>query len=187
MVDTGSREDLLALDGIYALLWFFPIGRVPAGDRCRGGRGVAGKSCLNSSGRPARIIEPGMEVLQIEQEGSVVDSSCFLVSGRPSFYPVFGRFWTQVGPRFGWRFFLGVEAPERLTFCRGAAPPKFARSARDCSAASGTASSKEAWRHAPLPAEFNPGSENRGSQPTLCAVAGRHLQTGPIRAAQTIT
>jgi hypothetical protein len=29
----------------------------------------------------------------------VVDSSCFLVSARSSFYSVFVRFWTQVGPK----------------------------------------------------------------------------------------
>jgi hypothetical protein len=30
----------------------------------------------------------------------VVDSSCFLVSAKPSCYPVFGLFWTQIGPTF---------------------------------------------------------------------------------------
>jgi hypothetical protein len=49
-----------------------------------------------------------MEVLQISEKGYVVASSCFLVSARPPFYPVFGRFWTHVGPKFGWRFFSYV-------------------------------------------------------------------------------
>ena len=41
----------------------------------------------------------------------MVDSSCFLVSAKPSIYPVFGLFWTHVGPKFGSRrFFLGLEA-----------------------------------------------------------------------------
>jgi len=30
----------------------------------------------------------------------VVDSSCFLVSAKPSFYPVFGGLWSPIGPKF---------------------------------------------------------------------------------------
>jgi hypothetical protein len=33
----------------------------------------------------------------------VVDSSCFLVSAKASFYPVFGRLRTQIGPKFSQR------------------------------------------------------------------------------------
>ena len=59
-------------------------------------------------------FEPGMEVLQIKRKVYVIDSSCFLVSARPSFYQVFGRFWTQVGPKLGWEVFLGLAAPDRV-------------------------------------------------------------------------
>ena len=45
----------------------------------------------------------------------MVDSSCFLVSAKPSFYPVFGRFWTQIGPKFG------VEVPAYVCRANGAA------------------------------------------------------------------
>ena len=39
----------------------------------------------------------------------MVDSSCFLVSARPSFYPVFGRLWTQIGPKFSRRSMKAVS------------------------------------------------------------------------------
>ena len=39
----------------------------------------------------------------------MVDSSCFLVSAKPSFYPVFGQFWTQIGPKCLRRFFVGLK------------------------------------------------------------------------------
>ena len=52
----------------------------------------------------------GWRFCRLGRKGAVVDSSCFLVSAKPSIYPVFGLFWTHVGPKFGWRFFLGLEA-----------------------------------------------------------------------------
>ena len=44
-------------------------------------------------------LNRGWRFCRLSREAYVVDSSCFLVSAIPSFYPVFGRFWTQVGPK----------------------------------------------------------------------------------------
>ena len=35
-------------------------------------------------------------------------------------YPVFGRFWTHIGPKFSWRSFLGLEGHHGVEFD----PPK---------------------------------------------------------------
>ena len=40
-----------------------------------------------------------VEVLRFSRAVYVVDSPCFLVSAEHSFYPVFGRLWTQIGPK----------------------------------------------------------------------------------------
>ena len=45
-------------------------------------------------------LNRGWRFCRFRRIGYVVDSSCFLVSARPRFSPVFGQFATQVGPRF---------------------------------------------------------------------------------------
>src|SRR4029450_9306389 len=54
-------------------------------------------------------LNRGWRFCRLSRNGYVVDSSCFLVSARPSFYPVFGQFWTHIGPKFANRFFVGLE------------------------------------------------------------------------------
>jgi hypothetical protein len=54
-------------------------------------------------------IEPGMDVLQTKRGSYVVDSCCFLVSGKASFYPAFGRLWIRIGPRFWVAILLGFS------------------------------------------------------------------------------
>jgi hypothetical protein len=43
-------------------------------------------------------LNRGWRFCRLRKEIYVVDSPCLLVSAKPSFYPVFGRFWTQFGP-----------------------------------------------------------------------------------------
>jgi hypothetical protein len=43
-------------------------------------------------------LNRGWRFCRFRKEIYVVDSPCLLVSAKPSFYPVFGRFWTQFGP-----------------------------------------------------------------------------------------
>ena len=67
---------------------------------------------LDSSPQTAELPQPRRRPVptyerfayQIKRESLCVDSSCFLVSARPSFYPVFGLFWTHIGPEFGGGF-----------------------------------------------------------------------------------
>jgi hypothetical protein len=61
-------------------------------------------------------LNRGWRFCRLSRNGYVVDSSCFLVSAKPLFYPVFGPFWTQVGPKFGRRSFLGLAARIRVKF-----------------------------------------------------------------------
>ena len=68
-------------------------------------------------------LNRGWRFCRLSRNGYVVDSSCFLVSAKPSFYPVFGRFWTQIGPKFWRRFFLGLVPPAMSRSAAGGRSP----------------------------------------------------------------
>jgi len=45
-------------------------------------------------------LNRGWRFCRLSRVAYVVDSPCFLVAAKASFYPVFGRLWTQIGPKF---------------------------------------------------------------------------------------
>lgn len=61
---------------------------------------ITERSLFALKGRGATRIEPGTEALQISEKVYLVDSSCFLVSAKPSFYPMFGRLCPMLDPHW---------------------------------------------------------------------------------------
>ena len=74
------------------------------------------RSNLTENWRRRPDLNRGRRFCRLSKETYVVDSSCFLVSAKPSFYPLFGRFWTHVGPKFWVEVFLSLGALEASSF-----------------------------------------------------------------------
>ena len=99
----------------------------------------------------------------------MVDSPCFLVSAKPSSYPVFGWFWTQFGPKLGLMFFLGLEVSERVTFLPRAAGSGDARapslSPRELLGSGWQCVVGNAWTHPLPPADSSGYKSGPGFEP----------------------